>query len=157
MLFKQGQEEQNNNKSIEAKLRAAALWDIASQCVRSAADMIEFLGSGIEAESFSCWWYNINSKYLVLLYHRFTPSKVYRCTDVPAFLPVLYSSGTTLLMGQYCRLDGPDHQSIADKWNHCLECLSRYYSLSSIAEKSSKVLREYFKRLVAQSHDEIVS
>ncbi|OAL18255.1 hypothetical protein AYO22_10833 [Fonsecaea multimorphosa] len=106
ILFKHQQDKltaatNNSKKSLEAELRETTLLEVASHCVRLAADMVEFLGSGIEAESFICWWYNIN---------------------------MLYTSGTTLLMGRFCRLNRPDldRQSLAASWNHCLVCLSRY-------------------------------
>lgn len=65
LLFgKQVHDESNSTvKSLEAKLCESTLSEIASQCIQSALDLVEFLAIRIERKELTCWWYNAICKW----------------------------------------------------------------------------------------------
>lgn len=65
LLFgKQAHDESSSAvKSLEAKICESTLAEIASQCVQSALDLMEFLSIRIEKKELTCWWYNTSCKW----------------------------------------------------------------------------------------------
>ncbi len=51
-----------------AKLKDSMIFNIAAQCVLSAVDLVEFLASQIQTQTFVCWWYNIHCMFLFYTY-----------------------------------------------------------------------------------------
>lgn len=50
----------SNETSIEAGLQELILSDMASNCIRFAVQLNNFLAAQIESQGFACWWYNIS-------------------------------------------------------------------------------------------------
>ena len=57
-----GSDTTTSKASLEAKLQDSMLHNIASQCALSAVDLVDFLASQIQTQTFLCWWYNISCK-----------------------------------------------------------------------------------------------
>lgn len=64
----------------------------------------------------------------------------------------LHACGSTLLMGRLCSFDDSNvrRESLSASWKLCLECLSRYTGLSSVANKSFCLLQESARRPLPQ-------
>ncbi|CAM1509552.1 Fc.00g032910.m01.CDS01 [Cosmosporella sp. VM-42] len=128
-------ERQQNDKpvavsgpAVKGKLKDSMISNIAAQCVLLATDLVEFLASQIQTQTFVCWWYNIH---------------------------YLHTSGSTILLGRLCTFEDStvSPESLSTSWDLCLHHLARYDNMSSIALKSSQLLQESSKRLLRdESH-----
>ncbi|OQV07336.1 Fungal specific transcription factor domain-containing protein [Cladophialophora immunda] len=125
LLFEKQQTEKSlitADRTAKAKLKDSVISDIAAQCVLLAVELVEFLTTQIQTDSFICWWYNIH---------------------------YLHTSGSTILLGRLCTFhDGAVlPASLSSSWELCLQYLTRYENLSSVAQRSSQLLRESAKRI----------
>lgn len=71
----------------------------------------------------------------------------------------LHTSGSTILIGRLCTFDDRrmPYESLLTSWNLCLQYLSHYNEVSSVAKKSSHLLKQSAKRLVSKNHQLTVS
>ncbi|KAK4171980.1 putative transcriptional activator [Triangularia setosa] len=108
-----------------ARIQDFMLSDIAAQCVLSADSLVQCLDIHIRSQSLVAWWYNIS---------------------------YLHTCGSTLLMGQLCSFNESvvKRGSLSASWEVCLQCLSGYTGLSSIASKSFHLLQESSRRLLPE-------
>ncbi|KAK3897730.1 fungal-specific transcription factor domain-containing protein [Staphylotrichum tortipilum] len=104
-----------------ARVQDLMLSDIAAQCVLTADALVRCLDTHIRSHSLVAWWYNIGS-------------------------------GSTLLMGRLCSFNDAvvKRDALAASWELCLQSLSRYITLSSIADKSVYLLQESARRLLPE-------
>ncbi|KAJ5636946.1 fungal-specific transcription factor domain-containing protein [Penicillium longicatenatum] len=112
-----------NKRSMEAKVQDLMLSDIATQCASSAHNLIKILDAQISMGSLVAWWYNIS---------------------------YLHTCGSTLLMAQLSTLNDMALSSqLSGSWDTCLQCISRYAGVSSIAKKSVRLLEKSRQCLLA--------
>ncbi|KAK5659812.1 hypothetical protein OQA88_1024 [Cercophora sp. LCS_1] len=106
-----------------ARVQDLTLSEIAAQCVLSADSLVRCLDAHIKSQSLVAWWYNIG---------------------------YLHTCGSTLLMGRMCSFSNAvvRRESLAQSLDLCLQSLSQYTALSSIALKSVNLLQESTKRLL---------
>ncbi|KAF3003820.1 hypothetical protein E8E14_001344 [Neopestalotiopsis sp. 37M] len=123
MLF----EKQKDNKGKETNASIVGVSNVvlsgmAAQCLECTLSLVKLLGTNIESHEFTCWWDNIS---------------------------YLYTCATTILMGKNCHFQGGQisEKSLVSNWSMCLQYLSEYAKISSIAEKSSRLLQESAKQL----------
>jgi hypothetical protein len=112
-------------------------------------ELVHFLNDRIETENFNCWWYNISSKSACL----------YSRTENLHVVLVLYTCGSTILMGRYCDMKcggiATGTEALTFAWDLCLQRLTHYSEMSSIAKKSASVLRNCANRLSEISSDNV--
>ncbi|CCC05646.1 unnamed protein product [Sordaria macrospora k-hell] len=129
LFCKQRRSQQSQQLPKPSRIKVAVVQDlmqseIAAQCVLSADSLVRCLATHIHSQSLTAWWYNIG---------------------------YLHTAGSTLLMGQLCSFGGsavrPD--SLSASWKLCLECISRYTGVSSIANKSYHLLKDSAKHLLS--------
>ncbi|KAJ5520864.1 fungal-specific transcription factor domain-containing protein [Penicillium fimorum] len=97
------------------------------QCMLCADKLVKVLDAQIRSQSFVAWWYNVS---------------------------YLHTSGSTILMGQLCAFDDESRtdQLFSESWDLCLQNLSRYTVLSTIAKKSFYLLQESAESLRGNSY-----
>ncbi|KAJ9632943.1 hypothetical protein H2204_007511 [Knufia peltigerae] len=131
LLFEKQQNEKSlvvTEHTVRGKLKDTILSNIAVQCILTAIELVEFLASRIQTQTFVCWWYNTH---------------------------YLHTSGSTILLGRLCTFDDGSlpSESLTSSWDLCLHHLGRYDNMSSVARKSSHLLRESAKRLLEYEGD----
>ena len=129
--------------AVKGKLKDFTISNIAAQCVLSAIDLVEFLASQIQTQTFVCWWYNIHCMLILATAFLMTALAHSYMTD-------LHTSGSTILLGRLCTFDDESvaPESLSTSWDLCLHHLARYHGMSSIALKSSQLLQEGAKQLL---------
>ncbi|KAL3440787.1 fungal-specific transcription factor domain-containing protein [Aspergillus insuetus] len=126
LLFQKQQEKPpvKDKSLMEARAQDLVLTDLATQCALSAHNLVKFLGGQTQSKSLVAWWYNIS---------------------------YLHTCGSTLLMARLCIFkDMAISNELCRSWELCLQCISRYNGVSSIARKSVRLLKESAKCLIAQ-------
>ena len=135
------------------RIQDLMLSDIAAQCVLSADSLVRCLDAHIRSQSLVAWWYNIGCKYFCPGMQSHRPAFLHlvaRCTGSDWNQPDLHTCGSTLLMGRLCTFNDAvlKQKSLATSWDLCLQSLSRYTGLSSIADKSVHLLQGSSRRLL---------
>ncbi|KAL3464907.1 fungal-specific transcription factor domain-containing protein [Aspergillus heterothallicus] len=109
---------------MEARAQDLVLTDLATQCALSAHNLVKLLGGQTQRKTLVAWWYNIS---------------------------YLHTCGSTLLMSRLCDFkDMTIPNQLCRSWELCLQCISRYIGVSSIARKSVRLLKESAKCLIPQ-------
>ncbi|OQE43137.1 hypothetical protein PENCOP_c003G04534 [Penicillium coprophilum] len=112
--------------SMEVRVQELMLSDIATQCASSANSLVKLLAAQIHEGNLVAWWYNIS---------------------------YLHTCGSTLLMAQLSTLnDMALSRELSDSWDLCLRCISRYKRVSSIAEKSARLLEKSRRCLLPEEY-----
>ncbi|WKT42107.1 hypothetical protein QSH57_006913 [Fusarium oxysporum f. sp. vasinfectum] len=118
LLFEKQQTEPVVRKGpLEVSVEDLVVSSIASQCVLSAQGLISFLEDETQSKGCQAWWYNVR---------------------------YLHCSASIMLLAQLCNFgDGSSfRQSPKTFLEQCLQCLSNYKELSSVARKSIKLLKD---------------
>jgi hypothetical protein len=110
---------------------------IASHCVLSAQALITFLNSETQFKWCPAWWYNVRCKWLSHTHRYIFSSRAIDAID-------LHCSASIILLAQLCNFDdGSSFEQLpATFLEQCLQCLSNYEELSSVARKSIKLLKD---------------
>lgn len=117
---------------MDTPVQDLLLSNIATQCSLSAHSLVNLLHAQIQSEELVAWWYNISCKYLGPI--------PFICAANPIL--DLHTCGSTLLMSRLCSIDDVATSSeFASSWKLCLQCISRYATVSSIAKKSLSLLK----------------
>ncbi|KAL2783210.1 fungal-specific transcription factor domain-containing protein [Aspergillus keveii] len=126
LLFQKRQQKPlgKDRHMMDARAQDLVLKDLGTQCALSAHSLVKLLGGQVQSKSLVAWWYNIS---------------------------YLHTCGSTLLMARVCILkDMAISGDLFRSWELCLQCISRYTSVSSIARKSVRLLKESAKCLISE-------